>query len=319
MRDQTNWIGRRLGVGVFVGAALLLGGAASGSVGVGGGSGEGASGLGSVTIPDQIVLTGVVRDFRASHPDFQRMSRNAAGSTAGGLYARMVQDELGPDGKPVFRSKGYRVTNQWRNAAGRSILPFAQDKAYYDVLPGDSLGSTEPLGDAVESAESFHQWYRDVPGVNLSKQVSITLLRDPQTGNYVFDDRTDPTYSRLGGFFPINDDLYGNYENNRNYHFTFELDTTFTYHAGQNQVFTFDGDDDVWVFIDGKLVIDLGGLHNRMEQTVELDRLNWLEDGRSYSLKFFFAERHTSDSNFRMETNIGLRSARLPMTSALYD
>ncbi|TVQ62939.1 MAG: fibro-slime domain-containing protein [Phycisphaerales bacterium] len=297
----------------------LLAASASGSTGVGTPDHADQSGISDAAPPAQIVLTGVVRDFRADHPDFQRMSRNAAGSTAGGLYARMVQDELGPDGKPVFRSKGYRVTSQWRNAAGKSILPFAQDKPYYDVLPSDQMGATEPLGDAVESAQTFHQWYRDVPGVNMSKQIPITLVRNAETGTYVFDDRTDPHYAQLGGFFPINDDLYGNYENNRNYHFTFELDTTFTYHAGQNQTFTFDGDDDVWVFIDGKLVIDLGGLHNRMEQTVELDRLNWLEDGRSYSLKFFFAERHTSDSNFRMETNMDLRNARLPMTAALYD
>jgi len=299
---------------------LAAGVASAGPIGSTPGEQNNGSGLGSGgNAPDRIVLTGIVRDFRADHPDFQRLSRNAAGSAAGGLYARMVHDQLDAEGKPAFRSKGYRVTSAWRDAQGRAIMPFAQDKSYYDLRPDDTLGSTEPLGDAVTGEHTFRQWYRDVPGVNMSKPVSITLNRDPNSGNYVFDDRTDPVYSQLGGFFPINGELYGDYENGRNYHFTYELHMNFTYRAGSGQTFTFDGDDDVWVFIDGKLVIDLGGLHNRMTQTVEIDRLNWLEDGKRYDLRFFFAERHTADSNFRIETNIDLRSAPLPVTSGLFD
>jgi fibro-slime domain-containing protein len=56
-----------------------------------------------------------------------------------------------------------------------------------------------------------------------------------------------------------------------------------------------------------------------VSQTIELDRLDWLEDGRSYSLSFFFAERHTTQSNFRIETTLELRTVQLPPTAALYD
>ena len=130
----------------------------------------------------------------------------------------------------------------------------------------------------------------------------------------------DAGFAGKGGFFPINGELFGNSKNNtKNYHFTYELETEFVYQKGKGQVFTFTGDDDVWVFIDGKLVIDIGGVHGAASQTVELDRLSWLQDNEDYKLKFFFAERHRTESNFRMDTTMVLRSVDPPTTTALYD
>jgi len=57
------------------------------------------------------------------------------------------------------------------------------------------------------------------------------------------------------------------------------------------------------VFIDNKLVVDLGGIHDIGTQNVALDTLN-LTDGTTYPLDFFFAERHYGASNFVLSTSI---------------
>ncbi|OUL25394.1 fibro-slime family protein [Nostoc sp. T09] len=201
-----------------------------------------------------INLTGTIRDFNDTHPDFEKEL---------GAELGIVKSTLGADNKPVY-------------AGG--------------------IGTATTHGQA-----AFDQWYRDVAGVNQSKQYGITLS-DAGNPPGIF------SYSN-NSFFPIDNDLLGNQGRAHNFHFTYEIASKFTYQGGET--FTFTGDDDLWVFLDKKLAIDLGGVHTAETQSVNLDTLG-LTLGKTYDFNLFFAERHTTQSNFAISTSIDLQSSSVP-------
>ena len=206
---------------------------------------------------------------------------------------------------------------EWRNSAGKNICWRLYDPARGDLI-GKKDGSYTDNG-GLTTAANFDKWFQDDLAINVSAALTMTLNRQAN-GTYVFDSATDPACVALGGFFPIEGQLFGNPGGtpNRNFHFTYELATEFTYKSDGAQVFTFRGDDDVFVYINGQLVIDLGGVHGAIEQVVELNRLN-LTDGETYDLKFFFAERHRTQSNFKITTNLQLQTVELPTVSCAFD
>jgi fibro-slime domain-containing protein len=169
----------------------------------------------------------------------------------------IVEEMLGSDGKPVYAASGPTVT--------------------------------------VSGRESFDQWYRDVPGVNITITQTFPLTEGPP-GTFTFDDQE---------FFPLDGLGFNEVMEGHNFHFTSEIHTTFTYKGGE--VFRFTGDDDVWVFVNGRLAIDLGGIHEAQSHSIDFDesaaRLG-LTVGNRYRLDVFHAERHTTKSTFRMTTTI---------------
>lgn len=292
-----------VGAGVLAAGLMLVSGTAAGSS------------SSSDDLPDTITLTGVARDFKrfdraGGHPDFQQYLT--------GHVVGLVASELDSDGKPVLSgSKGKKVGTQYKDAEGNQINP-----AMYNASLGDRAGSmSNYTGTSITNANSFSQWYRDVPGVNMSMQVPLVLQRMGDSNSYFFHAHDVSGTSQKEGFFPIDNKLLNDMDStyNHNYFFTFELDTEFVVEKGAGQVFTFFGDDDVWVYINGRLVIDLGGVHSAVKQSIAIDRLDWLKDGERAELKLFFAERHLTESNMRIETNLKLRTISVPPTTALYD
>jgi fibro-slime domain-containing protein len=140
----------------------------------------------------------------------------------------------------------------------------------------------------------FADWYRTVDGLNKAYKLEIWFA--PNNGVTSFQSTQ---------FFPLDGKGFGNETNAHNYHFTTEIHTRFKYEGGES--FKFTGDDDVWVFINGKLAIDLGGVHNAEDAAIDIDARAGelgLVKGKVYPFDMFQNERHTSDSNFRADTTL---------------
>jgi fibro-slime domain-containing protein len=88
----------------------------------------------------------------------------------------------------------------------------------------------------------------------------------------------------------------------QNFNFCMEMHANFKYEKGQK--FNFIGDDDVWVFINNKMVIDIGGAHWPIKDSVLLDTVQGITAGNRYDFDLFYCERQFSGSNLLIKTSI---------------
>ncbi|MBN2526525.1 MAG: fibro-slime domain-containing protein [Deltaproteobacteria bacterium] len=169
-------------------------------------------------------------------------------------------------------------------------------------------GEGTQYGQQITSADSFAQWYQSIPNVSREFQVKIPLS---SIGNGMYEYRNNAFYP-LDQFPEGNaeNQTFGDQGNGHNYHFTTEVHLKFNYRGGET--FSFTGDDDLWMFIDGKLAMDLGGLHPQTSGQINLDALG-LTTGEEYTMDIFHAERHTNESNFHITTSIECISTYTPV------
>jgi len=268
--------------------------------------------------PSTVTVSGVVRDFKertvaGGHPDFEKRPTEGFGH-----FCKNVEEELGANGKPEYNSCGFKVKRQWKTSAGKNICWLLYDDDRGDI-EGDKDGGSPDGG--FQSEATFDLLWKNDLGFNVSAPLSLTLERQPN-GLYAFDSNTAPEYLSLGGFFPIDGQLFGNSPGTpaHNYHFTYELHVRFVYDADGPQVLPFRSDDALWVFVNGMNVIDLGGVHTALEQEVHLNRLG-LVDGQEYSIHVFYAERHRPASSLKITLPLPANSTppQPPTVTAGYD
>jgi len=167
---------------------------------------------------------------------------------------------------PTIRDfRGYSATSGPRHPDFEADNVTSQKGIVQSLLGADHKPVYAPAGAtaATTSKANFDQWYRDVDGVNMRfDDVVLPLTQDPARPEvYVYDDQT---------FFPINGRGWTDCQFcSDNFHFTTEIHLQFPYRGGET--FTFRGDDDLFLFINGHLAIDLGGVHPAQEATVDLD------------------------------------------------
>lgn len=237
-------------------------------------------------------------------------------------------------------------SENFKNAKTYANISNAYDLAWYllnTIYQADTNMTTVTGTDMKEHSVPIY-------GMAVDAYKSI-VLTDNGTGTYSFEagysgTKKDVRYDRESGtiyngtnggdesgFYPLEDLGYEqpglltatSKVNNgaKNGSFTLRGESQFVYNKDSNLYFTFTGDDDVYMYINGTLALDLGGAHGRNSKTVNLNDLDatkyGLKEGQVATFTFFYMERCSDASTFGIKTNMKLVQRAINVEKKAYD
>lgn len=189
----------------------------------------------------------------------------------------------------------------------KMILRQSDDSTYYylDCYVDDGQVVLDKENKAIYNGDSGYtdgtKFFYPLTGEGYDKYLGDTTDMQPQT-----------TVDTENDWYPVG----------ANGNFTLKGEAQFIYRNADNLYFTFSGDDDVYLFINNKLALDIGGSHWPVEKTVNLNELSaeyGLEEGQVATFTFFYMERCADASNFSIKTNIELAQREINVEKKAYD